>query len=75
MGTVWRAEDTLLHRPVALKLLAEDLSESPQARRRFLREARALARLRDEVRDRIAAALAGTEVPAVAAAPRQPRSL
>ena len=41
MGTVWKAEDTLLHRPIALKLLAEDLTEYPQSRQRFLREARA----------------------------------
>ncbi len=45
MGSVWRAEDTLLHRPVALKLLAEDLAASPAARARFLREARAAASL------------------------------
>lgn len=45
MGTVWKAEDTLLHRPVALKLLAEDLAGSPPARIRFLREARAAASL------------------------------
>ena len=45
MGSVWRAEDSLLHRPVALKLLAEDLAESPPARRRFLREARAASSL------------------------------
>jgi eukaryotic-like serine/threonine-protein kinase len=45
MGSVWKAEDTLLHRPVALKLLADDLAESPQARLRFLREARAASSL------------------------------
>lgn len=45
MGSVWKAEDTLLHRPVALKLLADDLAENPQARLRFLREARAASSL------------------------------
>jgi serine/threonine-protein kinase len=45
MGTVWRAEDTLLHRPVALKLLPEGLSFSPEARRRFVREARSASAL------------------------------
>ena len=45
MASVWKAEDTLLRRPVALKLLAEELAQSPDARRRFLREARAAAAL------------------------------
>ncbi|TMQ62915.1 MAG: tetratricopeptide repeat protein, partial [Candidatus Eisenbacteria bacterium] len=45
MGSVWRAEDTLLGRPVALKLLAEELAGSEKARRRFLREARAASSL------------------------------
>jgi serine/threonine-protein kinase len=40
MATVWQAEDTLLSRKVALKILSEELSRSPEARRRFLREAR-----------------------------------
>ena len=43
MGSVYRAWDTSLHRPVALKLL---LSDSLAARTRFLREARAQAQLR-----------------------------
>ena len=38
MGDVYRAVDTKLNRPVAIKLLADDLA-SPSARRRFQREA------------------------------------
>ena len=40
MATVWRAQDGLLGREVALKVLAETLASSPDARRRFLHEAR-----------------------------------
>ena len=45
MGIVYRAEDTRLKRPVALKFLSEDLSARPEARARFLREAQAAAEL------------------------------
>ena len=45
MGSVWLAEDTLLGRSVALKLLAPHLAASESARQRFVREARAASRL------------------------------
>ncbi len=43
MGIVFRAHDTELHRPVAIKMLAPHLSGSGSARSRFAREARAAA--------------------------------
>jgi serine/threonine protein kinase len=45
MGEVWEAEDTLLGRQVAIKVLAEELAGDPAAVRRFRREARATAKL------------------------------
>ncbi|HEV8240470.1 MAG TPA: protein kinase [Thermoanaerobaculia bacterium] len=45
MGTVYRAVDTRLGREVALKFLAESMSDEPNARERFLREAHAAAAL------------------------------
>jgi TolB-like protein/tetratricopeptide (TPR) repeat protein/predicted Ser/Thr protein kinase len=45
MGVVFKAEDTKLKRPVALKLLPHELSHSPDAKERFLREAQAAAAL------------------------------
>jgi eukaryotic-like serine/threonine-protein kinase len=41
MGVVYKAEDTKLHRSVAIKALAADLVGDEKARARFLREARA----------------------------------
>ena len=45
MGEVYRARDTRLGRDVAVKVLAAHLTQSPQARERFQREARAVAAL------------------------------
>ena len=39
MGVVYKAEDSRLHRPVALKFVSEELSRAPKALRRFAREA------------------------------------
>src|SRR5919199_338287 len=45
MASVWEAHDELLHRSVAVKVLAPHLSEDLSARARFQREARAAAGL------------------------------
>jgi eukaryotic-like serine/threonine-protein kinase len=45
MGEVYRARDTRLDRQVAIKVLPESLSSSPQMRERFEREARAISTL------------------------------
>jgi len=47
-GTVFKAYDDVLHRIVALKLLTPDLVAAIEARRRFLREARAAAAIRHD---------------------------
>ena len=44
MGTTYRARDTALNRPVALKVIEQSVAEHPAARERFLREARAAAK-------------------------------
>lgn len=48
MGVVFKAYDTELNRPVAIKLLAPQLSENGSARKRFAREARAAAGVVDD---------------------------
>src|SRR4051812_3981187 len=47
MASVWAAEDELLGRLVAVKVLAPGYAADPSARRRFTREARAAARVSD----------------------------
>jgi eukaryotic-like serine/threonine-protein kinase len=45
MGEVYRARDTRLERTVAVKILPSHLSENPEAKQRFDREARAISSL------------------------------
>lgn len=45
MGQVFRARDEILHRTVAVKVVALELSSDPRFNERFMREARALASL------------------------------
>jgi eukaryotic-like serine/threonine-protein kinase len=48
MGLVLEAEDTLLKRPVALKVILPHLLQQQEARERFQREARAVAALQSD---------------------------
>src|ERR1700689_5980409 len=45
MGEVYRARDTRLDRPVAIKILTQGLADTPEVRQRFEREARAVSSL------------------------------
>ncbi len=45
MGEIYLGRDTSLERPVAIKILPDELAASPEAQERFVREARAQARL------------------------------
>src|SRR6476469_8605460 len=45
MGVVYRAFDTHLDRPVAIKLLRADVAASPERKRRFVQEAKAASAL------------------------------
>src|SRR5438128_9579939 len=48
MGDVYRANDSVLGRIVAVKVLAEPFAADDAARQRFAREARAAARVSDD---------------------------
>src|SRR6266545_2117323 len=45
MGSVWEAEDTVLHRRVAVKIMSEALASDPRSADRFRREALSAAGL------------------------------
>ena len=45
MGVVFKAQDTVLDREVALKIMGPDIRDNPAVAERFIQEAKALARL------------------------------
>jgi serine/threonine-protein kinase len=69
MSVVWRAEDQILGREVAVKVLSAEVAADPAALRRLYAEARAAARLRHgnvvEVYDYGETAVDGTPMPYV----------
>jgi tRNA A-37 threonylcarbamoyl transferase component Bud32 len=48
MGTVYRASHLGLERPVAIKVLKQEVAADPEVAERFMREARTMARLRHQ---------------------------
>jgi serine/threonine protein kinase len=48
MAVVFLAEDPYLERPVALKIMGRGLAGVPEARQRFLREAKATAKIKND---------------------------
>lgn len=66
MGTVWAADDLVLGRRCALKVLNKDLTQSPTALKRLLREGQLLARIdHPGVVDVYDVAVAGDDTPYV----------
>jgi tetratricopeptide (TPR) repeat protein/tRNA A-37 threonylcarbamoyl transferase component Bud32 len=45
MGHVYKAQDTVLDRPVALKVMAAQIADDPELKQRFEREAKAVAKM------------------------------
>ena len=48
MATVFEADDTTLDRKVAIKILHSHLQKSEEARKRFTREAKSVARIKSD---------------------------
>src|SRR5690349_21872320 len=75
MGEVWRADDSLLGRTVAVKILLPSLSGDPGFAARFQAEARAMAALSDPgaaASTGIGAGLGPSTAPGAVAGTREP---